>query len=74
MTTQSIELTVAMESFTLSAVIQIRKTYNHGGCSMSRKTAIILSVILFIILCALIVCEKKWPTAGCELLGMSTFM
>lgn len=41
---------------------------------MSRKTAIILSVILFIILCALIVCEKKWPTAGCELLGMSTFM
>jgi membrane protein involved in colicin uptake len=34
---------------------------------MSKKVAIIISVVLFIILCALIVCEKKWPTAGTDL-------
>ena len=32
---------------------------------MSKKTAIIISVILFVIL---IVCEKMWPTAGANLL------
>ena len=36
---------------------------------MSKKTAIIISVVLFIILCALI--EKKWPTAGTDLLSLS---
>ena len=35
---------------------------------MSKKTAIIISVILFVILCALIVCEQMWPTAGANLL------
>lgn len=46
--------------------------YNlHGGHIMSKKTAIIISVVLFIILCALIVCEKKWPTAGTDLLSLS---
>ena len=38
---------------------------------MSKKTAIMISVVLFIILCALIVCEKKWPTAGTDLLSLS---
>ncbi len=40
----------------------------YGGHNMSKKTAIIISVILFVILCALIVCEKMWPTAGANLL------
>ena len=39
---------------------------------MSKKTAIIISVVLFILLCVLIVCEKKWPTAGADLLMLST--
>lgn len=34
---------------------------------MSKKTAIILSVICFVLLAILIVCEKKYPTAGAEL-------
>ena len=38
---------------------------------MSKKTSIIISVVLFIILCALIVCEKMWPTAGTDLLSLS---
>lgn len=39
---------------------------------MSKKIAIALSILLFIILCVLIVCEKKWPEAGSELLrGMT---
>ena len=33
--------------------------------NMSKKTAII------IILCGLIVCEKKWPTAGTDLLMLN---
>lgn len=39
---------------------------------MSKKAAIVISVILFIILCVLIVCEKKWPTEGTNLLMMNT--
>lgn len=38
---------------------------------MSKKTAIIISIVLFIILCVLIVCEKKWPTAGTNLLMLN---
>ncbi len=38
---------------------------------MSKKTAIIISVVLFIVLCALIVCEKMWPTAGTNLLSLA---
>lgn len=38
---------------------------------MSKKTAIIISVILFVLLCALIICEKKWPTAGTDMLLMN---
>ena len=34
---------------------------------MSKKTAIILSVICFIILVVLIIFEKKFPEAGSEL-------
>ena len=37
---------------------------------MSKKTAIIISIVLFIILCGLIVCEKKWPT-GTDLLMLN---
>ncbi len=38
---------------------------------MSKKVTIIISIVLFIILCVLIVCEKKWPEAGSDLiLGM----
>lgn len=36
---------------------------------MSKKTAIIASVVIFILLVALIICEKKWPEAGTELLA-----
>ena len=39
--------------------------------NMSKKTAIIISIVLFIILCGLIVCEKKWPTAGTDLLMLN---
>lgn len=35
---------------------------------MSKKVSIIISVILFIALVALIVCEKQWPGAGVDLL------
>ncbi len=35
---------------------------------MTRKTAIILSVICFLILAVLIFCEKKYPEAGSELI------
>ncbi len=35
---------------------------------MARKTAIILSVICFLILVVLIICEKKYPEAGSELI------
>jgi hypothetical protein len=41
---------------------------------MSKKVAIIISIVLFIILCVLIVCEKKWPTAGTDLLLTSMFI
>lgn len=34
---------------------------------MSKKMALILSIILFIILVVLIVCESMWPTGGSEL-------
>lgn len=37
---------------------------------MSKKVAIVLSIVLFIVLCALIVCERLWPTAGSELIMM----
>lgn len=36
---------------------------------MSRKTTITLSVVIFVALAALIICEKKWPTAGTELIS-----
>lgn len=36
---------------------------------MSKKVAIIISIILFIILIALIICEKTWPTGGADLIG-----
>lgn len=35
---------------------------------MSKKVAIMLSIICFAILVVLVVCEKKYPTAGVELL------
>ena len=35
---------------------------------MSKKTAIILSAICFAILVVLIICEKKFPEAGSELI------
>lgn len=38
---------------------------------MSKKTAIIISIVLFIILSGLIVCEKKWSTAGTDLLMLN---
>ena len=38
---------------------------------MSKKTAIIISVIVFVLLCVLIICEKKWPTAGTDMLLMN---
>lgn len=41
---------------------------------MSKKLAIVISVVLFIILCVLIVCEKQWPTAGSDLLMLSTLI
>lgn len=41
---------------------------------MSKKLAIVISVVLFIILCVLIVCEKLWPTAGSDLLMLSTLI
>jgi hypothetical protein len=41
---------------------------------MSKKTAIIISIVLFIILCVLIVFEKKWPTAGSDLLLTGMFI
>lgn len=34
---------------------------------MSKKLAIGISIILLIVLCVLIVCERKWPTAGTEI-------
>lgn len=34
---------------------------------MSKKTAIIISIICFVILAVLIVLEKKFPEAGSEL-------
>ena len=43
----------------------------YGGQNMSKKTAIIISAVLFIVLCALIVCEKMWPTAGTNLLSLA---
>lgn len=36
---------------------------------MSKKMAIIISAILFIVLVALIICEKTWPTGGSDLIG-----
>lgn len=36
---------------------------------MSKKVAIIISIILFIILTALIICEKTWPTGESDLIG-----
>ena len=36
---------------------------------ISKKVAIIISIILFIILTALIICEKTWPTGGSDLIG-----
>lgn len=39
---------------------------------MSKKVAIIISAILFVALVVLIVCETKWPTAGSDLLMLST--
>lgn len=36
---------------------------------MSKKVAIIISIILFIILTALIICEKTWLTGGSDLIG-----
>lgn len=35
---------------------------------MSKKAAIILAVICFVSLMILMVCEKRYPTAGVELL------
>lgn len=35
---------------------------------MSKKTVIILSIILFMILIALIVCERCYPEAGTQLI------
>lgn len=35
---------------------------------MSKKTAIMLSIICFVLLAILIVCEKMYPTAGAEFL------
>ena len=34
---------------------------------MSKKVAIIISVVLFMILIALIICEKAFPTGGSDL-------
>lgn len=36
---------------------------------MSKKTAIILSVILFAALVVLLYCERRWPEEGIQLLG-----
>ncbi|MGN0151071.1 MAG: hypothetical protein ACI39Q_01240 [Wujia sp.] len=35
---------------------------------MSKKISIILSVIMFILLVVLIVCESRWPEAGSSFL------
>lgn len=35
---------------------------------MPKKTSIIVSILLFIVLVVLIVCERKWPEAGTALL------
>ena len=37
---------------------------------MSKKMSIVISAVLFVILCVLIVCERSWPEAGSRLLGM----
>lgn len=39
---------------------------------MSKKASMIISVILFIILVGLIVCERCWPEGGAELLSSIT--
>lgn len=36
---------------------------------MSKKVSIILSVILFLALVALIICEKRYPEAGAQFLS-----
>ena len=36
---------------------------------MSKKVAIRISVVLFIILVALIICEKAFPTGGSDLIS-----
>lgn len=35
---------------------------------MSKKLSIILSIILFVVLCVLILCERRWPEGGSVLL------
>ncbi len=36
---------------------------------MSKKLAIIISAILFVLLVVLIICEKSWPTGGSDLIS-----
>lgn len=36
---------------------------------MSKKVAIIINVVLFMILVALIICEKAFPTGGSDLIS-----
>lgn len=36
---------------------------------MSKKVSIAISVVLFIILVVLIVCERKWPEAGTDIVS-----
>ena len=38
---------------------------------MPIKESIIISILLFVALLALIICEKKWPEAGSALLGIA---
>ncbi len=42
---------------------------------MAKKTAVILSIICFLLLVVLVVLEKKYPEAGYDLLhGLAVFM
>ncbi len=37
---------------------------------MSKKVAIVMSVILFVLLLVLVVCEIRWPEAGSAWMGL----
>lgn len=43
------------------------RSCSNGG-KMSRKVTIIISIVLFLILIALFVCEKRYPESGTQFL------